>query len=152
MTNLRAMNAPTVPPSAELRSRYRLRTRWSDEDNQAVLNNAVYLTLLEEARHAYFGELGLLVGNRFPFLLAQTNLRFLRPGIGGTEVVVEMATTRLGTRSFEQAYRVAPESGEPWAEAEALLVAWDEERRTTRAMTPQFRAALAAREGLSDDV
>jgi len=38
-----------VPPSEAIRFRARCRTRWSDEDSQGVLNNAVYLTLLEEA-------------------------------------------------------------------------------------------------------
>jgi len=77
------MHEPQVPPSAEMRFVARVRSRWSDEDNQGVLNNAVYLTLFEEARHAYFGRLGLLEGNRFPFLLAQSNVRFLRPGRDG---------------------------------------------------------------------
>ena len=76
------MHAPQVPESARLRFRVRLRTRWSDEDNQNVLNNAVYLTLLEEARHAYFSKLDLLDGSHFPFLLAQCNLRFLSAGRG----------------------------------------------------------------------
>src|SRR5687768_18623620 len=119
------MQAPQVPDSSRLQFRVRARTRWSDEDNQGVLNNAVYLTLFEEARHAYFGSLGFLRENRFPFLLSQTHLRFLRPGRGGEEVEVELATTRLGNSSFEQAYRVRAISGEIWAEARALLVLYD---------------------------
>ena len=61
------------------RFRCKARTRWSDEDNQNVLNNAVYMTLLEEGRHAYFERLGLLELNHFPFVLAQTNIRFVAP-------------------------------------------------------------------------
>ena len=144
------MQAPQVPPSTEIRSRYRLRTRWSDEDNQKVLNNAVYLTLFEEARFAYFSELGLLDENQFSFLLAQTDVRFLRPGSGGVQVVVEIVTTHLGTSSFTQAYRVGPDGAEPWAEGEALLVAWDNGARAKCAMRPAFRAAIAAHEGIVD--
>lgn len=145
------MQPPQVPPSGAIRSRYALRTRWSDEDNQRVLNNAVYLTLFEEARLAYFTELGLMDENQFSFVLAQTNVRFLRPGVGGAEVVVELATTHVGNSSFTQAYRVVPAGGgadEAWAEGEALLVAWDNGARAKRAMAPEFRAALVAREGL----
>lgn len=142
------MESPHVPPPAELRSRYRVHTRWSDEDNQKVLNNAVYLTLFEEARHAYFTELGLLDENQFSFVLAQTNVRFLRPGVGGADVVVSMATTYVGMSSFRQSYRVGPEGEEPWAEAEALLVAWDNTARQKRRIDPAFRAALVEREGL----
>lgn len=142
------MNRPSVPEPSRLRFRRRLRTRWSDEDNQNVLNNAVYLTLFEEARHAWATELGLLDGNHFPFLLAQTNVRFVAPGRGGVDVEVQLGTTRLGVRSFEQAYRVVDvASGTVWAEAEALLVCYDEATKQSRAMPPQFRGAIDAFEG-----
>ena len=144
------MEPPRVPPPGELEFTARLSTRWSDEDTQGVLNNAVYLTLLEEARYRYFGSLGLLEGNCFPFVLMQTNGRFLRPGRGGAEVEVACATTHLGKSSFTQAYRVSPsDGGEPWFEAEALLVAWDEQKRTSKPMDEAFRRAVAAFEGLA---
>ena len=61
----------------------RVRTRWSDEDNQGVLNNAVYLSLLEEARYQYCDHLGLIEpGNHFSFVLARTDIVFLAPGRG----------------------------------------------------------------------
>ena len=140
------MEAPQTPESFSFRCP--LTVRWSDEDNQGVLNNAVYLTLLEEARHAYFSRLGLLEGNRFPFVLAQTNIRFLAPGHGPAPVEVELATTRLGDKSFEQAYRIRGADGTPWAEAEALLVAWDNGARRSCSMSDGFRRAVAEFEGL----
>jgi YbgC/YbaW family acyl-CoA thioester hydrolase len=139
------METPSVPPDPALSFRARLRTRWSGEDNQSVLNNAVYLTLFEEARHAYFSALGLLAENRFPFLLLQTNARFLAPGRGGVEVEVALATTRLGKSSFTQVYRVREaESGTAWCEAEALCVCHDPEHGGSRAMPPAFREAVRA--------
>jgi acyl-CoA thioester hydrolase len=98
------METPEIPASSAMRFRVKLRTRWSDEDNQRVLNNAVYMTLFEETRFAYFTSLGLLAENQFPFLLAQTNVVFLSPGRGGAEVEAEAATVHLGTSSFTQAY------------------------------------------------
>ncbi len=139
-----------MPEPGRVRFRARVRTRWSDEDNQDVLNNAVYLTLLEEARHAYFSRLGLLEGSRFPFLLGQCNLRFLAAGRGGAEVEVDIVTTHLGTSSFRQAYRVrAVSGGAVWAEAEALLVCYDAETGRSAPMQPAFRAALAEFEELA---
>src|SRR5688572_9489403 len=139
------MQDPQVPPSAALRFRARVHTRWSDEDNQGVLNNAVILTLLEEARHAYFGQLGLLESNRFPFLLARCNVRFLAPGRGGVDAEVELATLELGTSSFRQAYRVRSlADGTVWAEAEALLVCYEPQSGGSRPMAPAFRSAIAA--------
>ena len=138
-----------MPPSEELRFTARTHTRWSDEDNQGVLNNAVYLTLLEEGRHAYFTHLDLLDQNRFSFLLAQTNVRFLRPGRGGVDATVEMSTVHLGNASFRQVYRVRGPGGAVWCEAEALLVSWNSEREASRPMPADFRAAIAAFEGLA---
>lgn len=138
------MEAPRVPESKDLPFRARLWTRWCDEDNQGVLNNAIYMTLFEEARHRYFGALGILVANQFPFLLAQTNVRFVAPGVGGVEVIVELGTTHVGSTSLVQCYRVREgASGAVWCEAEALLVGWDGEKRTKAAWSPAFRAAVA---------
>ncbi|HUR28926.1 MAG TPA: thioesterase family protein [Planctomycetota bacterium] len=143
------MNHPEVPPSEKLRFTARARTRWSDEDNQQVLNNAVYQTLLEEARYAYFDALGLVEDNKFPFLLAQTHLRFLRPGHGGVDVEVEIGTLRLGNSSVEQAYRIrAAKTGEVWVEARATLVLYDPATGKSRPMPEAFRAAVAAHEKL----
>jgi acyl-CoA thioester hydrolase len=143
------MNHPEVPPSEKMRFTARSRTRWSDEDNQKVLNNAVHQTLLEEARLAYFDALGLVEENQFPFLLAQTHLRFLRPGHGGVDVEIEVATVRLGQASIEQAYRIrSAKTREIWVEARATLVTYDPATGKSRPMSERFRAAVAGHEGL----
>lgn len=141
------MKPPEVPDT--LSTTLTLRTRWSDEDNQSVLNNAVYLTLFEEGRLGYFTGLGLVDARRFPFLLAQTNVRFVSVGHGGVEVSLEMGTLHLGRSSFVQAYRLRGPDGEVWAEAEALLVCYDPRTNRSQEMAPEFRAAIEARESAS---
>lgn len=144
------MHTPQVPESSRIRFRARMNTRWSDEDNQKVLNNAVFLTLLEEGRHAYFKKLGLLEGNQFAFLLAQCNVRFLAPGRGGVEVEVELATTHLGTSSFQQAYRIREVAGARLlCEAEAVCVCYDPKSGKSAPMAPLFRRAIAEFEQLA---
>lgn len=114
-----------------------------------MVNNAVYMTLLEEARHEYFGGLGLLEENQFPFVLAQTNIRFVAPGSGGSELRIDLCTTALGTTSFTQAYRVSErDGGRVLCEAEAVLVAWDNEKRCKAPLSSAFRCAVAEFEGL----
>lgn len=140
------METPKVPPSASMSFRALLRTRWSDEDTQGVLNNAVYLTLFEEARFAFFSGLGQLAENRFPFVLAQTNVAHLAPGRGGREVEVELATTHVGTSSFTQAYRVREgKGGRVLCEAEARLVCVDAASGSRVPMPETFRRALTPR-------
>jgi len=147
---------PEVPDANALRFRARLRTRWVDEDNQGVLNNAVQLTLLEEARHAYFTQLDLMDGAHFPFVLAQCNLVFVAPGRGGASVEVALATPHVGTTSFRQVYRVRAlgadgEPGEVWLEAEALLVGWDNAARAKAPLTARFKERVVAFESGSAD-
>ena len=122
---------------------YRLSTRWSDADAQGVLNNAVYLTLFEEARLRLCSGLGLLddEGN-FPFLLASTQVQFRSPGRGGSDVDVSLATPRLGRSSFEQSYEVRGPDGTLWCEGTATLVCYDPETGASRPMTDAFRSAL----------
>ena len=139
-----AMAAPLEIPTTPDRV-VRLRTRWSDEDSQGVLNNAVSLTLFEEARRALFDELELFdADGNFPFLLASTRADFRSPGRGGVEVDVEISTTHLGRSSFTQAYRIRSLEGVAWTEGTATLVCYDPETRESRPMTDGFRTQLAA--------
>ena len=143
------MERPVIPPSATFRARFRRQTRWSDEDKQSVLNNAIYLSLLEEGRYDYFRDLDLLLDGEFPFVLAQTNIRFVAPGRGAAHVEIELRTTHLGRSSFTQLYRVVEfDTGIVLAEAEAVLVCWDRTIRGKTDMAPEFRQRVSAFEGL----
>jgi acyl-CoA thioester hydrolase len=146
------MQAPQVPLEEEFRFRCQVSTRWSDEDLQGVLNNAIYATLCEEARYRYFEQLQLLAADRhFPFVLLQSNIRYLAPGTGASAVEISVRTVHLGSRSFRQAYRIREKSsGVVWAEAEAVLVLWDPATRSSAEISPAFRAALSRFEGLPD--
>lgn len=121
--------------------------RWIDADLQGVINNAVYLTLLEQARFAYFGALDLLRGVAFPFLLGSTEIRFLRPARPGTTVEIEARVTRLGTKSFGMAYRIGC-GQDVLAEASATLVWIDADLRSVP-IPEAARGLMAARDGLS---
>ena len=121
--------------------------RWSDADLQGVVNNAVYLTMFEQARLAYFQSLGLMRGVAFPFLLGSTNVRFVRPGRPGMVVDVETRVVRLGTKSFDMAYRVACQ-GETIADGGATLVWVDESLQSAR-IPDAARSAIADREQIA---
>ena len=136
------MEEPRIP--SDFRFETKLTVRWSDEDHHRVVNNAVYLTLMEEARLAYFTELGLMEDGRFPFVLAQANVVFVRPGRGGRSVNVAARTTQLGNSSLGQAYRISDaETGEVWCVGEARLVAWDIEAKEKRNFPDAWRETLS---------
>lgn len=139
------MEAPEIPEFPQFV--HETVTRWSDDDSQGVLNNAVYLTLFEEARHGYCRAAEVLTDGAFPFLLAQTNVRFVAPGRGGEPVRVELSTVHVGRRSFRQAYRVRSAEGEIWAEAEAALVCYDPATMESAEIPADLREALDALKG-----
>lgn len=145
--------ASIVPKSTVFKHVVPMRTRWVDEDNQKVLNNAVFMTLFEEARLSYFGKTNLdliPLSLTFPFVLLKTDVRFLKPGRGGRAILVDIKTTKLTRTSFVQLYRVRDaEANDLWAEAEAVLVCYDFERANQKMDIPDyFRAKVSQFEGI----
>ena len=121
--------------------------RWVDVDSAGVVNNAVYLNLMEQARYLYFTQLGLLDDHVVPFVLAETQLKFLRPGRLGMKVEVAARVRQLGTSSFHMDYEVR--AGQTvLATATAALVFVDADVRPTPIPQP-WREAIVAFEELA---
>ncbi len=144
------MERPRIPAAEEFRFRVRLRTRWCDEDNQRVLNNAVYLTLFEEARLAYFSKLGFVRAEPVPVPAgADQRASSSRRARAASRSSSRRARASSARTSFTQCYRVLEAaSGTLWAEAEARLVLYDPATGAKRPMEPEFRRAIESLEGL----
>lgn len=80
--------------------------RWVDVDSEGIVNHAVYLSLMEQARFCYFEQLGLLRGGNVPFVLAEATVGFVRPGRLGMDVSTAAAVTQIGRTSFRMEYEV----------------------------------------------
>jgi acyl-CoA thioester hydrolase len=117
--------------------------RWVDVDSAGVVNNATYLSLMEQARYLYFQHLGLMTDHRVPFVLAEATVKFLRPGRIGMRVEVAGRVRSFGTSSFHMDYEVRA-GDEVLATAQAALVFVDAAMRPTpvpadwRATVEQF--------------
>ncbi|MGE3171316.1 MAG: acyl-CoA thioesterase [Planctomycetota bacterium] len=120
--------------------------RWVDVDSEAVVNHAVYLSLMEQARFAYFEQLGLLGGGNIPFVMAEVSVRFLRPGRLRMDVVTAARVHRLGRTSFAMDFEVRAE-GEVLATSSATLVYVDGGLRPVE-IAPIARERIAAFEGI----
>jgi acyl-CoA thioester hydrolase len=136
-----------IHPTAAYRFVHEEPTRWVDLDAMGVVNNSVFLTMFEQARRAYFTALGGMDGERFPFVLGQTALRFLRPGRAGERLRIHCRTTRLGGASFDMDYRIDGPDGDPVVVGTATLVCVDE-ALGSRPIPPELRRALAEFERL----
>jgi acyl-CoA thioester hydrolase len=117
--------------------------RWRDMDAFKHVNNAVYLTYLEEARDEWLVE---VLGNGFmlnDFVLARCAIDYRSPLTQDDgEVTVELRLKRIGTSSFATSERMlAGSDGRLAAEAEAVLVHYDP---ATGDSSPLPEATLAA--------
>lgn len=114
--------------------------RWVDVDSAGVVNNAVFLSLMEQARYQYFQHLGLLTDHVVPFVLAEVNVKFERPGRLGMNLEVAVRTRSLGNTSLQMDYEVRS-GDETLVTAQAALVFVDAELRP-RAVPADWRSAI----------
>lgn len=114
--------------------------RWADVDSAGVVNNAVFLSLMEQARYQYFQHLGVLRGDAVPFVLAETTVKFERPGRLGMNIEVAVRTRQVGTTSLQMDYEVR--GGDmTLVTARAALVFVDRDLKPT-AVPADWRAAI----------
>ena len=92
---------------SEYRFYHPIEVRYGDLDPQQHVNNARYLTFIEQARIAYVQALGLWDGNSFDdigIILAEAKVSYRSPILWGQIVQVGVRVTRLGNKSFDWAY------------------------------------------------
>ncbi len=121
--------------------------RWKDIDSFGILNNAVHLSLIEQARYGYFLELGLLRDDNFPFVLGESKVRYLQPGLAGMVLDVSAQVTRLGTKSLEMDYELR-HGHDLLATAQATLIWVDEDLRSCP-IPDEARVKMATFEGIA---
>ena len=116
-----------------------MRIRWRDVDSYGHVNNAVYLTYLEEARDRWVEE--TLPDTNF--VIVRIAIDFRRElALEDEEVTVTCRGTGYGTSSIRTAEQVVAKAGWVAAEAESVVVAHDAVDRRARALTPAERDRL----------
>ena len=123
-------------------SEVRIATRWPDFDALGHLNHAVYHVYLDEARD---DALRRTVGDftTWPNVVVHASVDYRREILlGAREVVVRTRIGDVGRTSVRFEQSVLAPDGETAADAVAVLVAWDTERRTARPISEAERAAL----------
>jgi acyl-CoA thioester hydrolase len=121
--------------------------RWKDIDSFRILNNAVYFTLIEQARFEYFSHLDLLVRDGdFPFVLGETACRFRKPGRIGMVLDVASRVTRLGNSSLDMEYEISFD-GKLIASAVATLI-WVGDNLKSTPIPTDARQRISEFEGI----
>ncbi len=126
--------------------------RYGDLDPQGHVNNARYLTYLEQARIGYIQALGLWDGHSFfsiGFILATAEITYKAPILLGQKVRVGVRVSRLGNKSMTMVYAIQDgETGDELASAETVLVAYDYRVSATIPLPDHWREAIRRFEGL----
>jgi len=120
----------------------RIEIRWSDLDSSQHVNNAVYLSYLEEVRTAWLAR-ALRDAGVMDFVLAHVEIDFKRElTLDDTAAVARCALARVGASSIRTAEEILTEGGELAALAEAVLVARDPATGASRPLSDAERSAL----------
>jgi acyl-CoA thioester hydrolase len=117
-----------------------IRIRWRDVDNYGHVNNAVYLTYLEEARDRWVRD---TLGPDVNFVIVRVAIDYRRElSLDDEEVIVTCRGAGYGTSSIRTTEQILAKAGWVAAEAESVIVAHDEDARASRPITDEERAIL----------
>ncbi len=120
--------------------------RFRDADGFGHVNNAVYLTYVEQARIAYLVERGVFTRptqDEMSMILARAELDFRAPLSVGQDVQIGVRTARVGNKSFTLEYELHADS-RVVAVAATVLVAYDYERNDPVTIPDEWRRRLTA--------
>jgi len=115
--------------------------RYQDHDTLGHVNNAVYVTYMEEARVAYLSEYAGLSMGDISMVVAHLDVDFRRTVEYADAVEVAVGVTDVGGSSFTMAYEVR--DGEQVAvEGESVQVALDPETGESQPVPDEWREAF----------
>ena len=120
----------------------RIRIRWRDMDNYGHVNNAVYLTYLEECRDRWARA---VLGDAFDFVIVRVAIDYRRElSLSDEEIVVQCRGLGYGDSSIRTTERIVTSVGDLAAESESVIVKHDPGGRRALALTDPEKALLDA--------
>jgi len=132
---------------------YPVQVRYGDLDPQWHVNNAHFLTFLEQARVGYLMELGLFDGKSFfdiGLIVADIHVAYRAPIDLLQQIRIGVRTQRLGTKSLTLQYQIEDtDTGAILAEAETVMVAYDYHAKTSQPISDKWREAITRYEHLA---
>src|SRR5512137_2216127 len=112
-----------------------IEVRYGDLDAQGHVNNASYMTYMEQARVEYIRRLGLWDGKSFiniGIILADAQVSFRVPILYGQAIRVGARVSHLGNKSFKMEYRLEDaQTGHMLAAGSTVLVAYEYQTNRT---------------------
>lgn len=118
--------------------------RFRDLDAYGHVNNATFLTYLEQARVKILGEYFALDGEhgKTGFVMRKAELEFLRPITLRSSIYVRMQVTKMGRASFTLFYELMDQAETIYATASTVLVTIDAETGRPAGVPDWFEEAV----------
>ena len=121
----------------------RIEVRWRDVDNYGHVNNAVYLTYLEEVRDEWLARTLRDDEAVWDYVVAHVSIDFRREITqDDDEVTVSCRGVGYGTSSIRTAEEIVAKAGWVAAASESVIVAHDASARSSRPLTDEERETL----------
>lgn len=130
-----------------------IEVRYGDLDPQGHVNNAKYLTYFEQARLAYWVQIGMFSKDQsfmeLGVILADVHLTYLAPIFYGQNIKVGVHVAKIVNKSmiWEQNI-VDADTGKVLAKGEVVVVAYDYKEGKSIPVPPEWREKIIAFERL----
>lgn len=129
--------------------RHRLEVRFRDCDPMGHVNNAVYLTYLEQARFAHWREIWGMNFERLPegtpgVILAHAEIDYRRPAKYGDHLEVRISLESIGRTSFSYRYDIVDGDDQLIATARSVQVMYDYATSKPVPMAEELRTKLTS--------
>jgi len=117
--------------------------RWRDMDAFGHVNNAAFLTYLEEVRDEFLDRALSPAGSSWDFVLVRVAIDYRRELTQADDIIsTSCRLVSLGTSSVTTREEIRTLDGELAAEAESVMVARDRDAGRSRPMTEVERAGF----------
>jgi len=137
---------------SEFRFFYPVQIRYADLDAQWHVNNARFLTILEQARLSYIRQLGLWDGKSFldlGLIVADVHIAYKAPIELEEEIQVALRVDRIGNKSMTMINEIRNAKDVSLkAQAEVVMVTYDFHSKATIPVPESWRKTITEFEGL----
>ena len=124
-----------------------IEVRYGDLDPQGHVNNAKFLTYMEQARIFYLKQLKLWEGGSFlnlGIILADVQITFKKAVQFGDPIRVGVRISHVGNKSMTSEYQLEDErDGSLFATGSSVLVAYDYHSKRSVPIPEEWRKAIA---------
>jgi len=122
--------------------RFALVTRYGDYDTKGHVNNAVYLTFFEMARHSLWRDTWRREADP-PFIVGEARVKYVSSARVGEQLVVDITVAEIRTKAWVFRYAIRDLEDERLvAEGETVQVMFDYPSRNTIAIPADVRGLL----------